>query len=88
MSTPEPTTENTKLLRRPSWKAALCILLSSYVISIGPTAWVIGEQFSNPHCLASRFWHSFYAPILRICDSSPPLKSLLKSYIELFSGLA
>ena len=76
-------TEATSMRQRVG-VAAVCagILLVSYVLSIGPAAWLHGKFELKGFQAAIEF---IYAPLIAVIESDiDPFASMLKWYVELF----
>lgn len=61
----------------------LMILLSLYVLSIGPLFW---QWFASYHDMSNPFFAAFYMPLLLACDYIPPLSDGVNWYINLWIG--
>ncbi|QDU09203.1 hypothetical protein [Gimesia aquarii] len=59
------------------------ILLTLYVLSIGPFFW---QWFASYNSMGSPFFAAFYMPLLFVCEYVPPISDGVNWYINLWIG--
>jgi hypothetical protein len=61
--------------------ALLPILLLAYVLSLGPTGWLVEKGYIEP-----TVWDAIYMPLGIVAEYCPPLRSFLDWYVWICSG--